>query len=356
MKRIWFYILLVTEAVLCVIAAFILSPSDAGGVIAAQQIPFAQIGDGLRSMSLSGAVGNAFAIVLYIAVCGIPAAFLLVKLIRKRAKAEDALLAVMSGYLFYLMYMMINPGNIGSFGLGSESLGKAVLGGVFWSMLIGWLVLKLLRFVKGRDTTSLLKMMGVLFALAAVLLVFYTAYIAAYKGYVDLKADIKMLDAYSYVKPIVPSLIEGEISLLPSSEGINSLWEVVTYSDPIIFILTKVFFVFRYILGLIPYVLDVLIFLMAVKLTEHLRKDRYGTDAVKASEKLASLCKFTVVSIVLSSIAVNLLQVVFCENLQTMNFNNTIPLGSLILSLGTLLLSRYFAGSRKLKQENEAFV
>jgi hypothetical protein len=150
MKRKLLYALLCAEAVICVLAALLIPP-DMGGFIAVWQIPFGQAGALLRTMSLSGSAGNAAAFALYVAICCIPAAFLLIKLIRKRAKAEDALLAAMSAYLFYLMYMMINPGNIGgSISMGSEDIGKSALASVFWSMLIGWLVLKLLRFARDK--------------------------------------------------------------------------------------------------------------------------------------------------------------------------------------------------------------
>lgn len=336
MKRVWLYALLCAETVLCIIAALAFSPPDAGGLITAQQIPFAQVGNALRLLSLSGEAGNAFAIVLYIIICCIPAVFLLVKLIKKRAKSEDAMLAAMSGYLFYLIYMMINPGNMGSMSAGSGSFGKAVLGGVFWSMLIGWLALKLLRFVKGKDTASILKMLGALFTLAAIFIVFCSAYI----NLCGLKASIKALEA-------------GNTDTYGSIMAGLPIGDIGTYDA---LVPTKVFLVFRYIAAQIPCVLDILILLTAVTLAQQLKTERYGADVINTSGKLASLCRYAVVIVILGSIALNLLQIIFSESLRSMNFDNTLPLESIILSLGMLLLSRYFAGSRKLKQENEAFV
>lgn len=336
MKKKLLYILLVVETLLCAAAALLLSPPDTGGFAAAMQFPFADIGSLLRAMSLSGAAGNAFAFAAYIIISLIPAAFLFVRMIRKRSKAEDILLAVMSGYLFYLMYMMINPANMGSIGMGLESFGKAVLAGVFWSMLVGWLVLKLLRFVKGRDTESILNMLGILFALAAAVVVFGAAYI----GVAGLKADIEAVNAGNTAASDM--MLWGSMPAGMTAAGDLSP--------------TIAFLVFRFIAGLIPVAADILILLTAKTLAVRLKADRFGNDVVGISEKLARLCKYAVVIIVISSIALNVIQLLAAGSLRAMNYTNDIPLGSVILALVMLLLARFFSEGRKIKQENEMFV
>ncbi len=336
MKNKLLYILLLAEAVLCAAAALAFSLPDVSGVMYLGQTPFDEIGSLLRVMSLSGGAGNALAVAMYTILCLIPAAFLIIKLARKRAKAEDALLAVMSGYLFYLMYMMVNPGLLSSLSIGSEDFGKAVLGGVFWSILIGWLVLKLLRYVKGKETPGLLRMLGILFVLAAVIIVFNAAYI----GVADLKVDIEAVKAgnTSTSDPMFSGLM---------GEGFNTAADLAP---------TITFLVFRFVTGLIPVVTDILILLAAKKLAERLNADRFSLDVIGVSEKLARLCRYAVVIIVLSSIALNIIQLLAAGSLLTMDFVNNIPLGSVILALVMLLLSRYFAESRKIKRENEMFV
>lgn len=337
MKRKLLYVLLIVEAIICALAALLFPPPDAGGFIAVLQVPFAQLGMLLRAMSLSGGAGNAFALALYVVLCCIPAAFLLIKFIRKRAKAEDALLATLSAYLFYFMYMMINPGNIGgNISMGSESFGMTVLAGVFWSMLISWLVLKLLRFARKKDTASILRMLGVLFALLAAVIVFSAAYI----GVSDLKVGMKALEAGN----------TGTIgSAILNIGGINN----GTYDA---LAPTKAFLVFRYVVGQIPAVMDILIFLTAKTLAEQLKKERYSIDVVNTSGKLASLCRYAVIIAILSSVSINVLQLVFSESLRSTNYASMIPAGSILLALVMLLLSRYFAESHIIKQENEMFV
>lgn len=335
MKKKLLYPLLIGEAVLCAAAAFIIPP-EAGGIAGVMQAPFAQTGALLRGLSLPGGAGNAAAFVIYIIICCVPAGFLVLRLVKKRAKAEDILLAAMSGYLFYLMYMMINPAKMGSVSMGQEAFGKAVLGGVFWSLLIGWLVLKLLRFVKGKDTDSILKMLGVLFALAAVIIVFSAAYI----GTAGLNADIAALKA--------GNTVDSDITFPDAFPGGMSIGADISP--------TITFLVFRFIVGLIPVVTDILILLAAKRLAERLYEDRYGTDVIGISEKLARLCRYAVAIAVLSTIALNVIQLLAAGSLRSMSFISIIPLGSVILALAVLLLSRYFMQSRKLKQENEAFV
>ncbi len=336
MKRKLLYVLLCAEAAICVLAALLI-PSDAGGFVAVWQLPFGQAGALLRAMSLSGSMGNAIAFVLYVIICCVPAAFLLIKLVKKRAKAEDALLAAMSAYLFYLMYMMINPGNIGgSISMGSEDIGKSALASVFWSLLIGWFVLKLLRFARDRQTADILNMLSILFTLTTFVIVFASAYI----GTSDLKTSIKALEA-SNTDTTSQAIVNMEMGNIGAYDALAP---------------TKAFLIFRYIVGQIPAVMDVLIFISAKTLAKQLKVERYSIDVVNTSKRLASLCKFAVIIAVLSTLLINLTQLVFSGSLRSMNFNNTIPISSILIALVMLLLSRYFAESRKIKQENEMFV
>lgn len=72
--------------------------------------PLEQIGIGLRWMSLQGGLKNTIAIVIYIALCLTPLMFFILNLRKKKINAEDILMPVLSLVLFYVIYMMINPG------------------------------------------------------------------------------------------------------------------------------------------------------------------------------------------------------------------------------------------------------
>lgn len=104
-------LLLAAEAVLCATAA-IFSRQLAGLFPALLSFPFAQIGMGLRALSLSGVAGNAAAIVLYILCCFLPLILLLIFGWGRRLHGEDALLFLLSAVLFPALYLLINPGTM----------------------------------------------------------------------------------------------------------------------------------------------------------------------------------------------------------------------------------------------------
>ncbi len=334
MKNHGWVVLLGAEGLLCAAAALFIPMPLTGGLAIAEQFPLAQVGALLRALSLWGGIGNAFAIALYVLICCVPALFAVAALFRRKGRIEDILLGVMSAYLFFAVYLMINPADIKAAGLAVESIGKSVLGGVFWSVLICWLALRLTRSIKNRNSESLLKLMNAIFAITAAAIVFFIAFVHL----ADLKAAIHNLEA-------------GNTSI---SFSINPVTGEMTEADGLM--PTKAFMVLRYLIAQIPAVMDILILFSAKKLTRLLKEDRYGEGVLGASKKLAGLCKSAVVAIIISSVAVNLLQLLFAGSLSATDYTLVIPLPSIILALGALLLSRYLAESRALKRENEMFV
>lgn len=72
--------------------------------------PFVLVGKGLRALSLSGAAGNAAAMVLYAALCSIPALLAVLAFFRdRRLTVSKLLLLLLSGYSFAMMYFFVNP-------------------------------------------------------------------------------------------------------------------------------------------------------------------------------------------------------------------------------------------------------
>ena len=87
------------EAAVCV-ALYVGVAAAPSWLSAAAAFPFEQIGAGLRALSLSGAAGNAVAVVLYAVLSLLPVAGMIVLGRRGRLRGEDALLAVLSLLLF----------------------------------------------------------------------------------------------------------------------------------------------------------------------------------------------------------------------------------------------------------------
>ena len=148
-----FKIALAVEAVLCVLLTALKTPvGDA--FVSAMAFPFEQIGLGLRALSLSGAVGNVFAFLLYIAICLLPVGALLLIKRKRNMLPEDGLLLVLSITLFFIIYWMINPGNMAGLFHGIPA-GKAVLGGTVYSILIAYFILRILRLFRTSEVDRL---------------------------------------------------------------------------------------------------------------------------------------------------------------------------------------------------------
>ena len=133
-----------------------LSGAAEGGAEALLAFPFAQIGQGLRWLSLSGPVGDLAAWTLYLLLSLLPCLWLAVRVVKKRAKAEDALLGLAACLLLVVLYRMVNPAGLPAM-LGSAAawMGKAFLGLSVWSVLCCYGVLRLRRAALEGDPARL---------------------------------------------------------------------------------------------------------------------------------------------------------------------------------------------------------
>ena len=165
-------ILLVWEAIACA-ALCLFAGLFENAFTSLFAFPFEQLGAGLRLLSTSGTAGNILAICLYCILCLLPAAYLVFRMRKGRAHAEDGLLPLLSIILFVVVYLMINPADIaGHFGA-AEILGtgKAFLGATVYSIAAGYLILYALRIFKNSGTGSVFKYLKILLsALCAVLI------------------------------------------------------------------------------------------------------------------------------------------------------------------------------------------
>jgi hypothetical protein len=313
---------------ICVLAAVYGPAPAAQGLTAFMSFPFAQVSRLLRRLSLAGTWGNGMAVGLYCALSLLPLAPCFRRLVKKKARPEDALLAAMSGFLFYMLYVLINPFLLrGLFtqviGLseGYFELGGVILGGAFYSLLIGYLVLRLLRRVNGRETGEMLSWLQRLFFLSAAFLVFSIFYL----GTAGLLASIRELGRAN---------TDPDVSLT----------------------LTNTFLVLRFGLEQVPALFTLGLLALAAKLAGTLKEKRFGEETVAAATRLGRLCKTAVAATVLSVIAVNLGQLAFGRQLLSIQLTASVPLAQLALTLVLLALAQYFAESNKLHRDNQLFI
>ncbi len=323
-QRNW-YIALSLEAAACLLLMALLGwKSGEGGILASlTAFPFAQIGLGLRWLSLSGAVGNGLAIGIYVLLGLIPLIALGVLWRRGRLRRADALLAVLSALLFWVLYLMVNPGlltawlNLAAGGI----VGRAVLGGAVYGVLAGWLVLRALEMARGAGAGRLLWGLGWLLGLLAAAFV-----AAAFAG------------GAAGAQAAVVSLRNGNLG----SEG--------TLGP------SYVFLILGQGVAALPYALDAMVALRARGLVLELERDRYSQAAVAAAEGLSRLCARALAVTVGANLTFQLLQLACARWLRSLNTQVSFPLLSMAFVLGALLLSRLIREGKQLKDDNDLFV
>lgn len=315
MRRKLLYGCLALEAVVCVVLAVCRSwvPDVVSGVIA---FPLEQIGYGLRQLSLSGSAGNAAAIGLYVLLSLVPLVFLF----RRRLHWEDSLLVAMSALLFLSLYCMINPGLLSQWA--GNPLGvvfeKAILGAFFYALVVGYVVLRLLRSFFAAEQEKLTRYLHVLLGGLSVLLV-YSAFGSGFAG---------LLDSFDALR----AGNTGNEHLLGG---------------------TYVFLSLQYAVDVLPYLLDLMI---VYALGVVLDSERYSDDAILAAEKLARLCRISLIAMVVSNLAYHGLQLLFVKSLMQTNSVVQLPLFSLLFVLAVLLVTRLLNDNRQLKEDNDLFI
>lgn len=322
MKRNIFRGLLAIEAIACVLLCFT-KVSFSGVFPAAIAFPFEQISMGLRALSLSGGFGNAIAIALYVLISLLPIGVLFIIRIRRKLNTEDGILVPLCAVLFGVLYLMVNPGFITEI-LGAAAkppIGKAVLGCMIYSLLVGYLVLRVLRLFFTGDIRKLERYMIILLGFLNVLFVFlvFGACVS------DLLASISSLQAGN----------NGNEHLLGTS---------------------YVFLALQYIINALPYVLDIFVVFAALHLLDEIRKDRYSDETVAAAEHMSRLCAIVLIVTTLSNVIFNLLQLLFAKSLMVVNSTVQIPVISILFVLAALLLTRFIIENKQLKDENDQFI
>jgi len=321
-------IFLFIELVVCLLLAFF-KKGDSGRAYASLiEFPLAQLGSILRSLSLSSQLGNIAAIILYISIGFLPLAYLAYRHYRKKKGLEDILLPILSLLLFMILYLMINPSLINRWfgpltfpGVSLAGMGKSILGGVFYSALAAYLILKAIRNIEQRDTDKLLDILAYLFYIAMAIGIFSVFYL----GVGTLAMDIQ--------------------ALKDANTG-PAIWLSPSY----------LFMILAFILENTPTLLLIYIFIVAIRLVEALRVDRYSDEVIASSTKVFRLSKFALLFIMVGNLAFNLLQVICSKYLYNVAYKTLVPLNLLGLSLLMLLVGRYFSQSKKLYTDNQLFI
>lgn len=331
MKKKRWAMVFAAEALLCAALTVLLRGTalfDAG-ILA---FPFAQLGAGLRALSLMGSGWNVLAIALYLLlVAGAvgAAVWAYFKLFSKHE--EDWLLFILCVTFGVTLYAMVNPQLLARKFFAGRELGPAMLGGLFYTELIVYVLLRLLRAAGEADTRALRRYVRwVLAAIAAVFV--YSAFAGALQG------CLQELEEISASNPTVEEFPQMAVGVAAPS----LLW-------------TQGIIVARYLLSAVSDVLGVWVILEALAL---LAAQDAGDAALasQCAEAIAKRSTFALRVTLWSGVVVNLYQVALARRLRSIALNVTLPLGAVAVCLGALLLARLMQENRKLREDNDLFI
>lgn len=284
--------------------------------------PFGQIGEALRTMSLASSAGNIAAMVIYLLISVMPMLYLVDRVARQKKEPDaiDILLIMMSVMLFIMMYFMVNPGYINSNLYGAMPGKGAALAMTFWSMVIGYVVLKCIKASIGTDEKKLARYLKlILIAVAAVIGI---------------------------------NIILGIFTeVIPAARGIKEIDEQLNNDYN-----TSLFLWIKYFADKVPSVLNIVVIIHAVKMVDQLRLDRYSQETISAAENLSRICRISVTVMILISIAVNLFQFLVWTKVYKTSYVVDIPLFSIAMCIAVLLLSKFFASDKALKEDNDMII
>ena len=284
--------------------------------------PFGQIGEALRTLSLASAAGNIAATAIYLFISIAPVLYLVYRVARQKKEPDaiDILLIMMSVMLFIMMYFMVNPGYINS-GLYGAMPGKgAALAMTFWSMAVGYAVLKCMKASAGTDEKKLTKYLKmILIAVAAVIGI---------------------------------NMILGIFTeVIPAARGVKEIDQQLNSDYN-----TALFLWIKYFADKVPSVLNIVVIIHGVKMVDQLRLDRYSQATIAAAENLSRICRISVTVMILTSIAVNLFQFLVWTKVYKTSYVVDIPLLSIVLCIAVLLLAKFFASDKAMKEDHDMII
>ena len=325
MKEKHLFTLLSVEAAACVLFC-ILQRSLSGLFSTLIAFPFEQIGAGLRALSLSGAVGNVLAIILYILLGLIPAGIWGLLRWRKKSEPIDYMLLVISVLLFVTLFYMINPGLVST---GVPGTGKWSLGSTFYSVFLGYLLIRILLHYKNAGTARL------------------------QKGLWFLLGTVNIVLVYGIFGQELGTLLQNLETVQKGNTGVALSDGFFTFSN---LTPTYVFLFLHFSIRILPYVLDIVVVFLARRLLSAMKEDLYQEESIKLAEKLSHFCMWTLVATIGLDAAFNLLQLFFQSRLYQIEYVVTVPVFSQAFVLAVLLFARYVREMQRLKADNDLFI
>ena len=275
--------------------------------------PVRLLGNGLRSLSLSGFIGNLAAWAVVLAVSALP-----LLLLRWRSRGrEDGLVWLTVPMLLMGQYFMVNPSQLNT---PLRDMFPLLVVETALSLLAAWWLLGWLRRMKNGEEGQLTASFRSLFRVCALLLVFT----AAYGQLAALLADWERI-----------------------AQGNTGYTGRLGLTYGVLVLLTALRF--------IPDLLAGLALLWGGELAGALEGGFDGMS-VELCRRAASACAMAARVTVLAAAGVNVLQLVLIEWLRDASFQLEIPLLTLALSAGLYLLCRILERGRQLQEDSDSII
>ena len=302
---------LLAAAFLGAVLAFL--PKTASGVFGVLALPLVAVGWFLRTLSLSGGVGNGIAIVLYALLCSVPLVFWW----RSGRRKADGLLLLLAGVLALVLYYMINPGLRS--GMLQSSVGDAVCASVVWSTLVTWGVLKLLYAEEWGLERNIYKVLRIFLLLCA-----------------------------------AGCVINGLSTSLPGLVGmVEMIWRPVSdrYRGMTVVFLTMSWVVLAVEKGLCAWVLY-----KGTILLRELERGPFDGACVEAANAVGAACRRALTIICLSVLALNISQLLLAPMLMNISVSVNFPVTGLAVAFAMLAVTKLLVRGKELQDDNDLFV
>ncbi len=261
--------------------------------------PLEKTADFLGYLSLESSTGNVIAIILFTLFCLIPVFVLLFKVKRKTFIKTDILLVLLSAVLFAVIYLLINPSEMGFLGYVNDTSTVAFS---FWSLLASYFILKLVDTIKKSSAVRSERIFDLIVKIIGAVFVF----------------DLCSME-FTKTEVLIVSLLAFVNSALPSLFGL-------------------------------------LIVFSCLRVLSCFAVDRYSDNTIHSAEKLSSLCIVSLKTTAVVTALYSVIQLRFISELSDINFSINIPLVQLCFILIVLIMTGFLKDSKELKEDNDSFI
>lgn len=314
-KRLIPTLLCITTLVFAAIALFANTSSSLGALL---WFPLSVLGNALRRLSLSSAALNVVAIVLYAAICLIPAAYAVFALRKRGFVRADIILYVLSAVLFFALYVAVNPQLLGHFfkselflSASSYNIELGVIGSFIYSLALCYVILRLIYKIAAGSTGALLRCC------------MYIAY------------------AMCFVLAAVAGFAAGALVL--SAAHLTLAADIVSE-------------VIRAAVNTVSYVLSIITALRGARLLNTMRDGMFTQQSVSMAQNLSRICVFALKYNVLACVGINAMQLALASVLSNVSVSVSVPFTSIFIALFTLILSRLITESKLIKDDNDSII